>query len=351
MEPHRRKDTPPRRDPGSEQPGEQPEEVPVDPADPVDPAVPQEQGYVNSGVYEEVTQPGVDPNLAYVDPNQAYVDPNQAYVDPNQAYVDPNAGASAPPPAVTPNAGVYDEPAAVEPAPVPVAKVPKKKIVKRAVAKRRPAAPGTRSTYKRPTPSYSGGGGFSVMTVFLLLVAIGMIALIGMVMLPRENMESIAGYPIDPMAEKGTPRNLLKESQAVMISRSSTVSFSEEEVNKYLNDRLQGEQSGLMATVVKFKGVYVDFTPGLAEIVVEREIFGKPLTTSCKMRAEPFKSQIVYRPAGWTIGRIDLGSRNIKPIIGMFKRLRDTMNEEFSTMKQMVNVTFEQDRVILDPSV
>lgn len=341
MEPHRRKDTPPRRESGSGNPDEPTEEAPVDPVDPVDQAVPDQGHVVDPGVYEEAPPQGADPNQAYVDPNQQYVDPNAAASPP-------------PPPAIVPDAGVYDEPAPApaQPAPAPVAKAPKKKIVKkRAAGKPRPATPRTRSTYKRPTPSYSGGGGFSVMTVFLLLVALGMIALIGMVMLPRENMDMVAGYPIDPMAEKGTPRNLLEESQKVMMTRSEKVTFSEAEVNEYLNDRLQGEQSGVLATIVKFKGVYVDLTPGLAEIIVEREIFGKPLTTSCKMRAEPFKSQIVYRPTGWTIGRIELGSRNIKPVVGMFKRLQETMNEEISTMKQMVNVKFEQDRIILDPAV
>ena len=189
------------------------------------------------------------------------------------------------------------------------------------------------------------------MSVFMFLVALGMVGLIAMVMLPKDDMETISGYPNNPMAESSTPRNLLKESQKVMMTREAPVSFSEKEVNQYLNDRLSGEQSGLMATIVQFKGVYVDFTPGMAEVVVEREIFGQQLTTSAKVTAEPFKSQIVYRPAGWSIGRIELGSRNIKPVIDMFMRLRDSMGEEYATMKQMVNVKFENDRITLDPTV
>lgn len=354
MEPHRRKDNPPRREGGSEHPEE--EHVPETPVDPA-----ADQGYANPGVYEEPTQEYVDPNQQYVDPNQQYVDPNQGQVDPNQQYADPSAydqqpapeAAPPPPPAITtPNAGVYDEaPAQPEPAPAPAARTPKKKVVRRAAGGRRPATPRTRSTYKRPTPSYAGGGGISVMTVFLMLVAIGMIAVIAFVVLPKENMDTISGYPHNPMAENAQPRNLLSEAQKVMTTRAEPVSFTEKEVNSYLNDRLSGEQSGLMASVVQFKGVYVDFTPGIAEIIIEREIFGQHLTTSAKVRAEPFKSQIVYRPAGWTIGRIELGSRNIKPIIDMFMRLRNTMGEEFATMKQMVDVKFENDRIVLDPTV
>ncbi len=325
MEPHRRKDTPPRRESGSEHPEDPAPETPVEPT-------PEEQGYSDTGVYEEAPQPYVDPATYEEQPAPEAAPP--------------------PPPPIVPNAGVYDEvPAQPEPAPAPVSRAPKKKVVRRAAAGRRPATPRTRSTYRRPAPAYAGGGGISVMSVFMVLVAVGMIALIAMVMLPKKNLETIAGYPNNPIADSSKPRNLLEESQKVMMSREAPVSFTEKEVNQYLNDRLSGEQSGLMATIVQFKGVYVDFTPGLAEIIVEREIFGKPLTTSAKVTAEPFKSQIVYRPAGWSIGRIELGSRNIKPIIDMFLRLRENMGEEYATMKQMVNVKFEQDRITLDPTV
>ena len=353
MEPHRRKDTPPRRESGSEHPEEPAPEQPVD-------SHPEEQTYSDTGVYEEAPQQYVDPNQQYVEPDQQYVDPNQQYVEPDQQYVDPATydeqpapeSAPPPPPPIVPNAGVYDEaPAPEAPAPAPVTRTPKKKVVRRAGSARRPATPRSRSTYRRSAPSYAGGGGISVMSVFMFLVALGMVAVIAMVMLPKKSLETISGYPNNPMAENSTPRNLLEESQKVMMTREAPVSFTEKEVNQYLNDRLSGQQSGLMATIVQFKGIYVDFTPGLAEIIVEREIFGKPLTTSAKVTAEPFKSQIVYRPAGWSIGRIELGTRNIKPIIDMFMRLRDNMGEEFATMKQMVNVKFENDRITLDPTV
>ena len=72
---------------------------------------------------------------------------------------------------------------------------------------------------------------------------------------------------MNPLAT-GKPRNLLEESQKIMIQRTSEVTFTEEEVNQYLNHRLQAEQTGLMAALVKFRGVYIDFSPGFAEVVI-----------------------------------------------------------------------------------
>jgi hypothetical protein len=303
--------------------------------------------------YAEVdptTQPYVDPNQAYVDPNQAYVDPaTQPYVDPAaQPYVDPAQQQPYvdPAPAPASDAGVYDD----APAPAPKGharkRVPKKKIVRRGAA-RVPVTGGT-SPGAIPRPVPVSRGGISVMTVFLTLCAIIMLGVVTFVVLPKD-LSKVAGYPATATVS-GQPRNLLDESQRVMISRDKALTFTEEQVNTYLNNRLQGKQDGMMAILVKFKGVYVDFTPGYAEVIVEREFLGMPLTMSAKIKGEKFRRQVLYKPAGWTIGKIEFKSRNIKPVIEMFTRLRETLQEEYQAIKLMADVRFEEDRLVLDPT-
>ncbi len=348
MTPHPRKPTPPRRDDGSSQSDEEAiregatsEEqhyVPDESLsyDPGAALVDENQVYGESG-YE------TDPNVVYDETQQAYADPGQAYVDPNRQaeYVDP-AHASG---------GIYDEapePAYEAPPPPPPPAV-KKKVTSRAPL-RRPAVPTRKvpgSGYKRPRPTYSSGGGISVMTVFLTLVAMGMLAVVVLVVLPRE-MTSVAGYPVNPLTSV-KPRNLLEESQKMMISRTADLSFTEEEVNQYLNHRLQAEQTGPMAALVKFRGVYIDFTPGLADIIIERELFGMPLTMSATISTDRFRQQTVYRATNWHLGRIDLGKRNIKPVIDLFLRLRMSCLDEFQTLQQMADVKFEENKLFLNP--
>lgn len=383
MKPHRRKDTSPRREPGSDPQGDEAigDEVPgVDPvgneAEPAHyEADPGTVGYdPGSALVEENVAYGDSPET-YVDPSQAYYDPNPAYADPAQAYYDPNPAYGAaepvdhaeappafphgglaeipPPPPIVAGGGVYDETAVTTPAPVPAGpsrSTAKKKVSGRAPL-RRPVAGGRVPASRRPpVKKVYGESSFSFMTVFLGIVALGMVAAVVMVVLPKD-MASVAGYPADIALAGGKPRNLLEEAQKVMIERNAEVSFTEEEVNRYLNARVQGEQTGLMASLVKFRGVYIDFSPEIAEIVIERELFGMPLTMTSKMRADKFRSQTVYKPAGWTLGRVELGQRNVKPVVELFIRLRGTFVEEYHTLQQMVDVRFEQDRVVLDSRI
>jgi hypothetical protein len=298
-----------------------------------------------------------DPNQAYEDPAAIYEDPNQAYagypegyVDPAAGYVESNAGyAEYETYAAPTDGGVYDE----APAPPPVAPrqsaAPKKKVTKRA-PQRKPVAGKNAPPAKRPGPKpvvYKEG--ISMMTVFLTVIALGMLAAVAMVMLPRD-MSTVGGYPINPLAGE-KPRNLLAEAQKIMIDRNTELSLSEEEVNRYLNQRLQGEQKGPMAALVKFRGVYLDFAPGTADVVIERELFGMPITMSAKLTAEQTRGRAYYKPAGWTLGRVELGERNVKPVIDLFIRLRGTCLDEYQAIQQMSDVRFEDNRVVLDARI
>ncbi|MEC5128205.1 hypothetical protein VSU19_15700 [Verrucomicrobiales bacterium BCK34] len=379
MKPHRRKKTSPRRDqeggapaeptheaapapdelPAEEVPYEAPE-VPYDPgqalAEENQPYVDPNQAYVDPNqAYVDPNQAYVDPNQAYVDPNQAYVDPNQAYVDPNQAYVDPNQAqeeAVPPPPAITPAAGVYDSSPVPAPAPVPgtpAAPVRKPAVGHRVQGRRPVTASGRgRPAYKRPTNYKPSGGGISMMTVFMTLVALGMLGVVAMIVLPKE-MGQVKGYPVTPM-ENAEPRNLLSEAQALMTGMDGKVTFTEAEVNQYLNQRIEGSQGGPLGALVQFKGIYADFSNEQAEFLIEREIFGFPVTMSSKIKAEAFRGSLSFRPNGWTLGKIDLSSRNVKPVIEMFIRMRGAFLDEYQVLQTMANVSFEEDKVTISAS-
>jgi len=261
--------------------------------------------------------------------------------------------AATPAAAASQGAGIYDDPPA---APTQQARPPRKRPARKKVAKKKVprrggspggagAPPGRRPPPPRPAPTY--GGGVSVMTIFLALVAIGMAAIIAMVVLPKKDMDDIQGYPVNPLTEEGAPPNLLQQTQQVMLEKNGEASFSEEEVNRYLNHRLQGSQGGLMGALVQFKGIYADFEPETVEFVIEREMFGLPLTMSSKLRPVEFRGQVRFEPAGWTLGRFELGSRIIQPVMEMFQRLRDTCADEYQAIRRLGELRFEDDRVVV----
>ena len=361
MKPHRRKKTSPRReqegaapaDPANEAaPAEPvPEEIPYE--EPVETYDPGQALAEENQAYGDPNQAYVDPNQAYVDPNQAYVDPNQAYVDPSQAYVDPNQAqgetAPPPPPAITPAAGVYDT--GPEPAPASTPAAPARKpAVGHRVKGRRPATTSGRGrpAYKRPTNYKPSGDGISMMTVFMTMVALGMVAVVAMIILPKE-MGSVKGYPVSPMAS-GEPRNLLSEAQKLMTDREGKVTFTEAEVNQYLNQRIEGSQGGPLGALVQFKGIYADFSKDQAEFLIEREIFGIPVTMSSKVKSESFRGGLSFRSDGWTLGKINLSTRNVKPVIEMFIRMRASFLDEYQVLQTMANVSFDKDMVTLTTS-
>lgn len=298
-----------------------------------------------------------DPNQAYGDPASVYGDLDQAHPEFQQGYVDPAASgagyqsghAEYDPYAAPSHGGVYDE----SPDPIPLAPsrsvAPKKKVGAHA-PRRKPVSGKKAPSPRRPGPKpVVYGEGVSMMTVFLTVIALAMLAAVAMVVLPRD-MSKVGGYPLNLLSD-GKPRNLLAEAQKIMIDRNAELSLSEEEVNRYLNARLQGEQKGPMAALVKFRAVYLDFAPGTAEVIIERELFGMPITMTAKLIVEQARGRAFYKPGGWTLGRVELGERNVKPVIDLFTRLRGACLDEYHAIQQMSDVRFEEDRVVLDARI
>jgi len=187
------------------------------------------------------------------------------------------------------------------------------------------------------------------MSVFMVIAALGLIALIVMILRPAD-LSSIQGYPQDTLeAATVSPRNLLDEAQRAMVDRSAELIVTEEELNRYFNHRLAASQEGLVASFVRFRGLYVDFSPGFADVFIEREFFGLPITKSVRIRSESVRRQTQYRVVSWSIGQLNLGTRNVKPVMDLFTRIRGVCSEEWLTLQQMPEVRFEENRVVIDP--
>ncbi len=305
----------------------------------------QDPGAVGHGDPQDPNAPAYDPGAAYVDENQTYAAADPTAYDPASAHYDPG---SLPPGASSPEPYAYGEVEEVPaPAPAPVVRPasPKKKAVRRAPA-RKAVAKKPRRPAPKPT-SYDGGLSFG--TVLLGLISLGMVAVVVMIALPKD-LSAVAGYPGDAL-DSASPRHLLTEAQNAMVSRDVELVFSEEEVNRYLRHRLTGEQKGLLASLVSFRGVCVDFSPQQAEVVIEREIFGLPLTVGVDLVAEEFRRQVTYKPVSWNLGRIELGKNAPKPVVDLFLRLRGGLLDEYQVLQQMPNVRFEEDRVVIDSRI
>ncbi|MGY8640650.1 MAG: hypothetical protein ACKVJU_06085 [Verrucomicrobiales bacterium] len=277
-------------------------------------------------------------------------DQPQVYEQP-AAPIDPYANDAVQQPAV----------AAHEPVPVPVpapSKTPAITRPKGAPPRRRGAQakvatagggrPGSRgrpgqTQYQAPT-----GTGFSVMSVLMMLVAL-VLLILAIIVLSPSNLSDIKGYARGASSlEQKETRNLLKEAQQVMLG-DEEIKFSEEEVNQYLAGRLKGTQTGAFGSMMKFKGVCVDFRPGVAEVYVERSFIGIPVTMSSRVRLNKSGNTTNWQTAGGRIGTLDLNSeKQFAPILEAFLRLAATCKEEVTVIDSMSKVKFEENMLVLD---
>ena len=187
------------------------------------------------------------------------------------------------------------------------------------------------------------------MTVLLALIAVGFLGAVVMVMMPKD-LSHIQGYPAAKL-DTNAPRNLLTEAQAIMFDPDKSVEFSEEEVNRYVNSRISGEQKGTLGSLMKYEGTYVDFDENVAEIYVLRSVFGMPVTMSSRMRIERFRSEVKWVAAGGTLGKINLSSSHLQPVIQVYLRMMQSFKDEVGVINHMANIRFEKDKMIFESTL
>ena len=337
-EEHRPEPVPPAQQEPAEQapnvvPPAQTEEVhQQEPVPPAQEAAPVEQVY-------DYTQGGDQP--------QVYEQP-AAPIDP---YANDSVQQSVP--AATPEPVPVPVPAPSAPSPSaaisrPKGAPPRRRGAQAKVATAGGGRPGSRGRpgqthYQAPT-----GTGFSVMSVLMMLVALVLLILAIMVISPS-NLSGIKGYAGGASSlDQKEPRNLLKEAQQVMLG-DEEIKFSEEEVNQYLAGRLKGTQTGAFGSMMKFKGVCVDFSNGVAEVYVERSFIGIPATMSSRVRLNKSGNTTNWQTAGGRIGKLDLNfEKQFAPILEAFLRLAATCKEEVTVIDSMSKVKFENDMLVLD---
>ncbi len=324
------------------------EQAPVAPHQPAAEQAPPQADY--SGVYDESLQP--PPPAPEPEQPAASAGVYEESV-PAPPPVDPNAGAAPAAAAGAAAAGPTMRTRGSRRGPNSISTstrrgAPRRKVNTPADSKkgsRRPGYGGRPNKYNAPAPKES----VSIFSVLMGVVAIGLVVLVGMFLAPK-NLSFIQGYPAaNAMSGNGgKPRNLLAEGQAVMNKAGAgTLTYSEEEVNRYLNQRLNGQQGGILGALVKFKGVYVDLDQDMAEFYIERSMLGLPLTMSSRVKVQRFRGEVMWKAAGGTIGKFNMNSRQLQPIVRAFTGALVNLEDEIDLLNHMADVKFEKDKIKL----
>jgi len=152
----------------------------------------------------------------------------------------------------------------------------------------------------------------------------------------------------------------LPERLATAIERNEPVSFSEAEVNVWLRKRLQVKQSGLLNPYADVRGIWVNFTPGEIEIVIERELqdIGNHVT-SLFMKFEKSKNGFSINRHASHVGQVELPGGFARLVMPSFNQMAAELSEELKLYKdnsltsskslRIHDVRVEDGQITLDP--
>jgi hypothetical protein len=119
-----------------------------------------------------------------------------------------------------------------------------------------------------------------VVLVLLAAVAFGVLAIF-----KAQDLTDLEGYGESDEAQGRNLKVVMEDA----LERGYTAKITEEDLNRYLRRTLAVEQQGALAGNVELKQVGIRLEEGRAEVVLERELFGRPFTVSMYLRIEQYE--------------------------------------------------------------
>jgi hypothetical protein len=130
----------------------------------------------------------------------------------------------------------------------------------------------------------SGGGCFSKIVLLVLLVlTVGSITAVYYIA-QAQDLSKIGGY-----TASNTPAAPVREMKIVLknaIDRGYPLKLTEAEINQWLASTIVSKQGGLLASRTTLEHVCVRLEDGIAELIIERKLFGRSFTVSMFLQIE-----------------------------------------------------------------
>jgi len=179
-----------------------------------------------------------------------------------------------------------------------------------------------------------------------------------------QDLSDIHGYDPDRRPQS---RLDLKQSLQNSLDRAYPVTFTEDEINRWLLSTLQTKQGGLLAADVSLDGVWVRLEDGRAEVVLERKLLGRRFTVSMFLEVEQseteqgsitdvqfhggaFHPYLPFPKCGGRFGRLPVPQGFLHLVMPAFKNLAAVFPEELRLgFSEMPRVKITDDRLTFDP--
>jgi len=203
------------------------------------------------------------------------------------------------------------------------------------------------------------------LLVLALLVGLG--AALYHVYLPQD-LSDIGGVEPSLITPASPPRDLRAVLQK-SIEGDYSVTLSETELNQWLTRELKLKQGGELAQWVSLKRVCVRLRAGLAEVIIERDVAGYPLTTSMFLQVEQtesaegistqihlhggsFHEMVPIPTRGGRFGQLTVPQGFLIMVMPDFRKIADLFETEIDLgFQRTARIKIENKRLVLDPKL
>lgn len=210
-----------------------------------------------------------------------------------------------------------------------------------------------------------GGCLGKLLGLLVLLVIVGLGAALFFIAQPQD-LSDIGGYAPSAASAASPPRDM----EAVLrksIEGDYSVILSEIEINQWLAREVKLKQDGELAQWVSLKRVWVRLRSGVAEVIIEREIAGRPFTTSMFLQVEQeeakggittrihlhgggFHELVPFPTRGGRFGQLTVPQGFLIMVMPDFRKIAAIFEPEIELgFNRMARIRIEDKRIMLDP--
>ncbi|MDQ8190332.1 hypothetical protein [Roseibacillus persicicus] len=195
----------------------------------------------------------------------------------------------------------------------------------------------------------------SAVLLFALILLIFLFTAITLSFLPQD-LSDVDGRNADGSSTPPT-RNLERVLENA-ASQGIKVTLTEEEINQWLSNQIQGTQDGLLKNQVQYRGAWVRLKEGSVDLIFEREAFNRTHTIAMNVQIEQLiegnnqmSSNINW--AGGRLGQMPVMQGYLALVMSSYEELAEVMKPEVKSLRTLLEgkalVKFEEGKVTFEP--
>ncbi len=195
----------------------------------------------------------------------------------------------------------------------------------------------------------------SAVVLFAFVLLIFLLTAVILAFLPQD-LSDLEGRNQDAKAT-GKSRNITRVLSNA-AEKGIEVTLTEEELNQWLANQINGIQEGPLKDIVSYRGIWIRLKDGSLDLIFEREAFNRPHTIAMNVEIEQLleeqnqvTSSIHWR--GGRLGQMPVTQGYLRLVLNGYRELADVMSPEVDSLKSLLEgrtvVTLKESSITFTP--